>query len=88
MSQSGKSPESSHEEPIAPPRSAVILLLKDMASTTWRMFAPTLTMAILGAWADKVFGTQPLLAFIGVLVGAGIAGLLIKRQLTKVITEK
>lgn len=84
MSVSGKSPKTPSEQSSAPPRSAVILLLKDMASTTWRMFVPTIGLAVLGAWVDRLYDTAPWFAISGVLVGAGIAALLIARQLSKV----
>ena len=87
MSVPGKLPQKD-VEPSSPPQSAVILLLKDMGDTTWRMFAPTIGLAILGAWVDSKINTGPWLAFIGAVSGTVIAALLIKRQLTKVNHKK
>lgn len=65
----------------------VILLLGTIGDTTWRMFVPTIGLTVAGVYADKSFGTKPWLSAIGVVLGAVIAGLLVKRQLQKVNDE-
>ena len=66
-----------------PQRSTVILLLSDIGSTTWRMFLPTIGLALLGQIGDSMTGfTAPWLMLTGAFVGACLAGLLIKKQLT------
>ncbi|MCB9819711.1 hypothetical protein H6796_00165 [Candidatus Nomurabacteria bacterium] len=66
-------------------RSTVVLLLGDIASTTWRMFVPTVGMMWIGFLADKSQGTWPWMFVVGIVVGSIVAGLLIKQQLTKKI---
>jgi len=71
-----------------PPRSTVILLLGDIADTTWRMFVPTIGFGALGFWADGSMHTTPWLSIAGVILGALLAGALIWQQLKKVDNDK
>lgn len=45
---------------------------------------PTIGLTVAGVYADKSFGTKPWLSAAGVVLGAVIAGLLVKRQLKEV----
>lgn len=74
----------SSPDPKQPPQQTVILLLTDIADTTWRMFVPTLSLGGLGYWGDTTWHTAPWLAVGGVIVGAGIAAILVKQQLHEV----
>lgn len=78
------SPDKRDETPAQPDRSSVILLLGDIADTSWRMFVPTIGLTILGLLLDKQFGTSPLLLTVGIVLGIIAAGLLIRQQLKKV----
>lgn len=69
---------------MPPPRSTVILLLGDIADTTWRMFIPTIGGGLIGWWADSLWHTTPWLSLAGVALGALVAGGLIWQQLKKV----
>lgn len=60
-----------------------IRLIIDMADTTWRMFVPIVGLLLLGRYADNYTGTKPFLMLLGAIIGAGIAALLIKSQLTR-----
>ena len=74
-----------HDTPAAPPdQSTVILLLGDIADTTWRMFVPTVGFIGLGFWIDAKLETKPWLTIAGIIVGVTITSLLIRRQLRKV----
>ncbi|HEY1085290.1 MAG TPA: AtpZ/AtpI family protein [Candidatus Saccharimonadales bacterium] len=73
-----------HDTPAAPPdHSTVVFMLGTIADTTWRMFVPTVGLMCGGYWADQTFGTKPWLFIVGLVVGSGIAILLVKQQLTK-----
>ena len=73
------------DAPNTPPEtSTVVLLLKDIVDTTWRMFIPTIGATFLGFLADKSFGIKPYGMIIGIVIGCLIAGLLIRTQLKKV----
>lgn len=74
---------SSEKAPTPPNRSAVVLLLGDIADTSWRMFIPALSGIVGGYFADKTLGTKPWLFALGAILGCIVAGLLIKRQLEK-----
>lgn len=80
MSTSSNQGESNHK---STDRSAVVLMLMDIADTTWRMFIPTLSLSIVGMLLDDTYNTGPWLAATGALSGAVVAGLLIKKQFSK-----
>lgn len=71
-----------NEEPTTPDRSTVVFMLSTIADTTWRMFVPTIGLTFLGWMADKQWGTKPWLFILGIIVGATISALLVRRQLT------
>lgn len=56
-------------------------LALDFLDTTWRIAVPVVIFAVLGIVADKQFGTKPWLTLLGMIVGFGFAGLLLKKQL-------
>ncbi|MEP6710245.1 MAG: AtpZ/AtpI family protein [Candidatus Saccharibacteria bacterium] len=77
--------QNQRDEPKAPlDQSTVILLLGDIADTTWRMFVPPLVGAVLGWWADNSWHTTPWLALTGLGIGIIICALLVKQQFKKV----
>lgn len=56
-------------------------MLSTIGSTTWRMFVPTIGLTIAGVWGDNIFATKPWLTGLGIVLGAGIAGLLVRQQM-------
>jgi len=52
--------------------------------TTWRIATPVVGMTILGIWADRSWGTKPWLTLLSVVIGFGMAVLLVKSQLAAV----
>lgn len=78
---SSTSPEES-EPQIS--QNAVLILVGDIADTTWRMFIPTAGLGVIGFYLDSFWGTSPILAIAGVFIGAGLAALLVRQQLRKV----
>ncbi len=84
----GTSPSGSQEPTPPPDSSTVILLLGDIADTTWRMFVPTLGCIGLGFAADMSWKTKPWMTILGVIVGVGLAALLVRRQFAKIKREK
>lgn len=62
-------------------RSTVTFMLTTIADTTWRMFIPTIGLTFLGWLADKQWGTKPWLLTLGVIIGASISAVLVRRQL-------
>lgn len=72
------------ESPTPPNKSTVVLLLKEIGNTTWRMFVPIIGGTILGVICDKHFGTYPIAVIIGISLGVIISGLLVWRQLKKI----
>jgi len=69
--------------PTPPGRSAVVLLLADIASTTWRMFIPTVGGMSVGYFADQTYDTKPWLFLAGLVLGIAAAALLVTLQLRK-----
>jgi len=78
------SPNNGDDKNVPPNSSTVILLLLTMADTTWRLFVPTVGLTVLGLVLDKQFVTMPWLMIAGIILGAGLAVLLVKLQLKKV----
>lgn len=68
-------------------RSASYVVVKTMADTTWRMFAPVFGCTFLGYWLDGVFHTRPTLVFTGIVVGAVAAAGLVVHQYRQVKKE-
>lgn len=76
--------KNSDDSPTPPNYSAVVLLLKDIGDTTWRMFLPTIGLAGIGYLVDERLSTTPWLFLLGFAIGCLITGLLIKNQLRKI----
>jgi hypothetical protein len=72
------------KKPTPPNSSTVILLLTTIADTTWRMFIPTVGLTILGLLADKALKTTPWIMIVGIILGAYLAYVLVRRQIKKV----
>ena len=80
--------DKSDKQGVPPNKSTVLLLFTIAADTTWRMFVPAVGFTLLGAWADNALGTKPALMFIGIVVGAALAFLLVKKQIDLIKREK
>lgn len=78
-----KASDSKDKTPTPRQAFAVILLLGDIADTTWRMFVPTVGGMSAGYFADQVYGTKPWLFVAGLVLGTVVAGLLVTLQLKK-----
>lgn len=61
-------------------RDAIVLIV----DTTWRMFVPVLGLTIIGVLFDQQMGTKPIALGMGIIVGFGIAGVLVKMQINRV----
>lgn len=72
------------KKPTPPDTSTVILLLTTIGDTTWRMFVPTIGLTVLGLLADKWLHTTPWIMILGIIVGAYLAYVLVKRQIKRV----
>jgi len=64
-------------------RDRAVVLLLDLADTTWRMFVPPTLTVGGGLYADTHWGTKPWLTLVGVPVGLALSILLVRRQLRK-----
>lgn len=72
------------KQPTPPDPSTVILLLTTIGDTTWRMFVPTIGLTVLGLLADKWLQTTPWVMILGIVAGAYLAYVLVKRQIKRV----
>lgn len=70
--------------PVPPEQSTVVLLLRDIGDTTWRMFVPTVGLTVIGLLVDKWLHTTPWIMSIGIVIGSSLAYLLVRRQIKKV----
>lgn len=77
-------PVSEEQTPSPTQKSATILLLRDMADTSWRMFVPIIGIMLLGLYGDVLLHTKPILLLVGLGIGVVVSALLVKRQLKKV----
>lgn len=55
-----------------------------MGDTAWRMFIPIIGLLVLGIFVDHWLDTKPWITIVGLVLGIGLAALLIKRQFNKV----
>ena len=81
----GKQPNGApdrHESPRT--KSTAVLLLSDIADTTWRMFVPTIGMTLLGSYLDTQWQTKPVMLVIGIVMGTALATVLVRRQLKRI----
>jgi F0F1-type ATP synthase assembly protein I len=85
--QPNEAPERSHQQGQPPSQSAAVLLLSDIANTTWRMFIPSVGFTMLGLYLDTQWHTAPIMMIIGIIVGGGLSALLVYRQLKRVNTQ-
>jgi F0F1-type ATP synthase assembly protein I len=60
----------------------------DLLDTAWRIAAPVLLFAVAGILGDRQLGTKPWLTLLGMVVGFGGAGLLVKQQLARVNSKE
>ena len=79
----GKSPNSDTNDVPKDSTGASVsyALVGTIADTTWRMFVPSIGFTLLGVWLDATLHTKPWLMFAGIVIGAGFAGLLVRRQI-------
>jgi len=70
----------------SPSRSTVILMLRTLADTTWRMFVPPFASLGFGYWVDVQYHSAPWAALGSVVVGIGVSAWLIATQIKKVRT--
>jgi Flp pilus assembly protein TadB len=80
----GTSQNDGEKKPVPPERSTVVLLLGTIGDTTWRMFIPTIGLTVLGLLADKWLHTTPWVMTVGIVLGALLAYVLVRRQIKKV----
>ena len=64
---------------------AILLTIGD---TTWRMFVPSIGFTLLGVFLDGMFGTKPWLMTLGIIFGALMAFILVKRQISAIKNRK
>lgn len=65
-------------------KSAAFLLFATAASTTWRMFVPTLGGTLIGLWLDAQLNTTPWIGIGGLAFGIVVTAVLIKQQYKQV----
>jgi len=80
----GTSQNDGEKKPVPPDQSTVVLLLGTIGDTTWRMFIPTIGLTVLGLLADKWLHTTPWVMTVGIVLGALLAYVLVRRQIKKV----
>ncbi len=67
-----------------PPVSPVIALLSTALDTTWRMFVPIIGGTFAGIGLDHLFSIAPIATVVCLVLGVGVSGMLIVRQLNNV----
>lgn len=81
----GKQPNEAPDNHQSPrTKSAAVLLLGDIADTTWRMFIPTIGLTFLGSYLDTQWHTKPAMLIMGIVIGTALAVLLVRRQLKRI----
>lgn len=63
---------------------AMMILARTMIGTMWRMFLPTIGLALLGLWLDNVSGMKMRWLLAGIVSGAIISVILVALQIAKI----
>ena len=63
---------------------AMMILARTMIGTMWRMFLPTIGLALLGLWLDNVSGMKMRWLLAGIISGAIISVILVVLQIAKI----
>jgi len=61
-----------------------LLIASTMLDTTWRMFIPIIGGTVGGVALDNTFATAPLFTILLIIIGTGLAALLIRNQFRNV----
>lgn len=77
-------PDKPKSSDSTPDKSAAFILFATAASTTWRMFVPTLGGTLIGLWLDSQLRTTPWLGIGGLALGIAITAILIRQQYKQV----
>lgn len=56
-------------------------LTLDFLDTAWRIAVPVALLAMGGILADRALNSAPWLTMLGMVLGFGVAGLLVKKQI-------
>lgn len=78
------SPDQDEATPTPPDKSTVILMLSDIADVTWRMFVPAIGLTLLGLYIDSLLGSTPWLLLTGIVIGATLSYVLVRRQIKRI----
>ena len=82
MKQAAANPTTKHSSGDSNlPVGAIALTFLD---TTWRIATPVILCTLLGIWVDLHYGTKPWVTLTAVLIGFGLAVLLVKKQIEAV----
>lgn len=87
MSAAADKSDKQNEPSEKPSKSTVILLFTIAADTTWRMFVPIIGGTVLGVWMDNMIGTKPVLTILCIMLGVVIAGVLVRQQMNRKLTN-
>jgi len=72
------------DKPKAEKQSVVLVLLADIADTTWRMFLPAIVGTLSGLWLDQRFETEPWFAITGLVIGIAVTAALVRQHYKKI----
>ena len=64
--------------------SAMMILVRTMIGTMWRMFLPTIGLTLLGLWLDNVSGMKMRWLLAGIISGTIISVILVVLQIAKI----
>jgi len=65
-------------------QTSLTIVALDLLDVAWRIAVPVVVLAIAGIYFDNTLGSKPWLTLLGVVIGFGVAGTLVKQQLQKV----
>ena len=67
-----------------PESSEILLLLRTVVDTTWRMVLPVAVLVPLGLWAGRHHGHGAILTILALAAGLALSAILISAQLRRV----
>lgn len=80
----GMQTQNTDDTPHVPKNGTAVMLFMTILDTTWRLFAPTIGLTVIGVVIDNMLETKPWFTATGVTLGALVSFWLVFQQIKRV----